>query len=215
MGGSLCLMSSGKNKRFKVVYNSDLIIRDRAEAATLCVFYDQVFLPYTSKETRHFVLGVDESSRIVESSDYRADIVDWELEYGTLFDEGVLRRLPSPPVPDRPVDRVEYTAEEIVTVFEKPRRDDIPEKIFLHEEKRVPIHYINDGTNGPGELLTWDDFRDGDQVFDTTNIMLALYTPLTDKYSGKRNCTVKCHKVRRKVIRYRDRLTFQETVSGA
>jgi hypothetical protein len=33
-------------REFKVVYNSDLIIRDRSELASLCVFYDRVLLPF-------------------------------------------------------------------------------------------------------------------------------------------------------------------------
>jgi hypothetical protein len=34
---------------FKIVYNSDLIIRDRAEAASICVFYGKVYLPFTNE----------------------------------------------------------------------------------------------------------------------------------------------------------------------
>jgi hypothetical protein len=82
-----------ENQLFKVVYNSDLIIRDASEAATLCVFYDQVFLPYTEDTTcASFLPEIGSEKR--EKKDYQQIIKDWEVSYGTLFDEGVLARLP-------------------------------------------------------------------------------------------------------------------------
>ena len=92
------------HRPFKVVYNSDLIIRDRSEAATLCVFYDKVFLPFTSEATQSRLTGTR------TSNDPRRDIQDWELEYSTLFKADVLERLPdapffpapSPPAPSLP-----------------------------------------------------------------------------------------------------------------
>lgn len=75
---------------FEIAYNSDLIIRDPSEAATLCVFYDQVFLPYTNRKSSRELIG----KRGIRD-EYTNDIADWEVKYGTLFDEGVLRRLPA------------------------------------------------------------------------------------------------------------------------
>ncbi len=77
---------------FRIVYNSDLIIRDRSEAASLCLFYDKVFLPFTSDETRNRLTGTH------TSSEFRPEIKTWDVEYGTLFDEEVLERLPPAPL---------------------------------------------------------------------------------------------------------------------
>jgi hypothetical protein len=67
------------DRDFKIVYNSDLIIRNPQDAATLCLFYDKVLLPYTTEDTRTSLLG---------RSVFRADNVDkvkeWEIEYGRL-----------------------------------------------------------------------------------------------------------------------------------
>jgi hypothetical protein len=83
----------GISEPFKVVYNTDLIIRDKSDAATLCVFYDQVVLPYT---TGKMINATSVSSETTKSRplDYAREIKDWELTYGTLFDAGVLKRLP-------------------------------------------------------------------------------------------------------------------------
>lgn len=84
------------HRPFKIVYNSDLIIRDRSEAATLCVFYDKVFLPFTSEATQSRLTGTR------TTIDPRRDIQDWELEYSTLFKADVLERLPARSLPAPP-----------------------------------------------------------------------------------------------------------------
>lgn len=89
-----------KSDSFKIVYNSDLIIRDQSEAATLCVFYDQVLLPHAGKTSSLYpVTNEPEKRDLVDAVPlsplgYEHVIRDWEQLYGTLFDEGVLARLP-------------------------------------------------------------------------------------------------------------------------
>lgn len=79
---------------FKIVYNSDLIVRDRSEAACLCVFYDQVFLPCLRSHRHEFPPSALPGVRDPYLG--RSDIENWNIEYGTLFDAGVLSRLPLP-----------------------------------------------------------------------------------------------------------------------
>ena len=95
-----------KDDSFKVVYNSDLIIRDQSEAATLCVFYDQVFLPYRRPNSTSDWSVVELGQE--ETQDYRRVVKDWEVTYGTLFDAGVLRRVPPPASPSAEYERVEF-----------------------------------------------------------------------------------------------------------
>ena len=38
-------------KTYQIIYGSNIIIRNPVELATLCVFYDQTFLPYASRES--------------------------------------------------------------------------------------------------------------------------------------------------------------------
>lgn len=77
-------------KPFEVAYNSDLIIRDASEAATLCLFYDRVVLPYTDRESSRDLIG-----RRGVRTEYEYEIAQWEVTYGTLFDSGVISRLPA------------------------------------------------------------------------------------------------------------------------
>jgi hypothetical protein len=79
------------SKPSEIVYNNDLIIRDPSEAATLCVFYDRIVLPYTTVKTSRELVGPKGPRR-----DFSNDVKDWELNYGALFKEGILSRLPAP-----------------------------------------------------------------------------------------------------------------------
>jgi hypothetical protein len=77
-----------ETKPFQVVYNSDLIIRDRSEAACLCLFYDKVYLPWTDEGSCNRLLSTE-----TRSSAKTTNLKDWELEYATLFEAGILQRL--------------------------------------------------------------------------------------------------------------------------
>jgi hypothetical protein len=105
-----------KNDSFKVVYNSDLIIRDPSEAATLCVFYDQVVLPHIGNPSLLVSEGADEKR---PNTDQWRLIEDWELTYGTLFDARVLTRL-SPCEPN-PSWFEEYEVDETHEFYGTPR----------------------------------------------------------------------------------------------
>src|SRR5258708_1180188 len=87
----------GQPKLSDVVYNSDLVIRDALQATSLCVFYDRVYLPYTSSETSLELIGTNEvGTGVKQTSESRNDIRDWETLYGVLFKEKVLERLNKP-----------------------------------------------------------------------------------------------------------------------
>lgn len=92
-----------------IIYNSDLIIRNGSELATLTVFYDKVFLPYTSSATcdlfagpRFFDVklprGVDETAE----REFIDDVAHWSRVYYPLILEKVVERLPPPPWGDKP-----------------------------------------------------------------------------------------------------------------
>ena len=81
--------------KFEVVYNSDLIIRDSGEAATLCLFYDRVYLPHIKDPRRVVSASVTDDSRVLRTTFHAPDMIrDWELRYSNLFREEVVKRLP-------------------------------------------------------------------------------------------------------------------------
>jgi hypothetical protein len=103
--------------KYVVVYNSDVVLGQRANLATYCIFYDQVLLPYTSSGTVPHMLqycrragstdaptlgGYDtewmESCAGKVRMHAGSDVVAWERENRSLFDAGVLSRLPPPKV---------------------------------------------------------------------------------------------------------------------
>jgi len=82
----------------KVVYNTDLAIKDPAEVASLCIFYDQVLLPYTSIESSLHLMRVDKNGREIEvDAEASNDIANWNEKYRELFTGGALRRLSEGP----------------------------------------------------------------------------------------------------------------------
>jgi hypothetical protein len=87
------LHNSTESTAYRVVYNSDLIIRNPFELATLSVCYDEVHIPYTGPQTSWRVLYSDGGEFRQALGD---EIVNWELRYRDLFDGGVLRRLSAP-----------------------------------------------------------------------------------------------------------------------
>jgi hypothetical protein len=85
----------------KVVYSSDLIIRDSTELATLCVFFDKVLLPYTTESTsRKFtgprIVGAELPRGLNEdfAKLYIDDVNYWWQRNKVLFEEQVIERLP-------------------------------------------------------------------------------------------------------------------------
>src|SRR5438067_13400191 len=86
-----------------IIYNSDLIIRSASELATLCTFYDKVFLPYTSPQTSHLFAGARTCDVKLPTGlhaegerQFIFDVPYWQEIYGVLMEEGVVERLPSP-----------------------------------------------------------------------------------------------------------------------
>jgi hypothetical protein len=178
---------------FKIIYNSDLIIRDYAQATTLCVFYDQVLLPYTTKATRARLTGTNGLQR-VDTADYRDDIDKWELEYGTLFDEGVLARLPP---------YGSYTTEETALVFALGEAIGPPlAKFVLHGTGNQP-QVVNDRdscTEGELPIIPWYTFPKCDHLLRHEEIQL----PLNLQSPGwPKVCTVECWTVRRSILHTR------------
>lgn len=87
-----------KKSRAEVVYNTDLTIKDPAEVASLCIFYDQVQLPYTSTESSLHLMRVDKNGREIEvDAEASNDIANWNEKYRELFTGGALRRLSEGP----------------------------------------------------------------------------------------------------------------------
>src|SRR5262245_38079476 len=92
-----------------IIYNSDLIIRNANELATLAVFYDKVYLPYTSPETSHLFTGARLISVTMPSgihpegkTEFFHDVGKWWRVYYPLLSEGVVQKLPKPPWEDKP-----------------------------------------------------------------------------------------------------------------
>jgi hypothetical protein len=185
----------GRTDSFRVAYNSDLIIRDRAEAATLCVFYDQVFLPHTTANSRKLVTGTDGSNKW-ETVDCRDDIKDWELEYGALFKAGVIQRMPEFVLVD------EYEQWEDKDVYEKPQGPGIPDDLELHSFLSGDCRLL---LFRPASLpymgTIWDTVKDGDKVLSTETRLVTVRSP----NSELSDCNVKYSRIQRKMKRKRTR----------
>jgi hypothetical protein len=93
------------NKNLHIpIYDSGLIIRDGATLATLCIFYDEVRLPWMPPEAvQSFIrvsktIGTDGKAHIgvdqVEWQGLGQFELDWDRKHALLFDAGVLKRLP-------------------------------------------------------------------------------------------------------------------------
>jgi hypothetical protein len=87
---------------YRIVYNSDLMISNQRELSTLCVFYDQVLLPYTTPHGSR-ALASTGSPHIPYPPAFYEDLLEagidrnvakWEERNSLLFSEGVLARLP-------------------------------------------------------------------------------------------------------------------------
>lgn len=83
-----------------ITYSSDLIIRDSATLASLCVFFDNTYLPHLPSEHAGILLRVYE-----HDTEPEVDIIDlpsageylhhWDESHRSLFNESVLTRLPA------------------------------------------------------------------------------------------------------------------------
>lgn len=90
-----------KRINHSLTYASDLIIRDRGTLASLCVFFDDVVLPYIPPDNA----GVSLRVTLPKGSDVPiSDLIDmpsageflheWDASHAPLYDSKVLRRLP-------------------------------------------------------------------------------------------------------------------------
>jgi hypothetical protein len=109
-----------------VIYHSDLVIRDPVELNTYCIFYDKVWLPYTTQRSSQIYLTKDGAVNLYDLTyapalreqlmkidfitkgseklkrDYMYDTARISKQQKSLFDEKVLERLPAPPKATEP-----------------------------------------------------------------------------------------------------------------
>lgn len=82
-----------------LTYSSDLIIRDPGMLASLCVFFDNVYLPYLPSDRPGLFLRVTETDsdpefdfvEMASAGDYHCQ---WDDAYAPLYTASVLQRLP-------------------------------------------------------------------------------------------------------------------------
>ncbi len=176
---------------FEVAYNSDLIIRDASEAATLCVFYDRVVLPYTNRESSCEFVGKTGIREELTREKFTNDIADWEVRYGTLFDAGVLSRLPAIDGLMKVVER-----EKTRLFVEYPRNTYSPGNL-VHDGKAIN-KYSGDGSH---EFLSHNYFlfaelRENEEVIEEQETLVTAW----DRYvgpKGKRQYRCRLIKARR------------------
>jgi len=168
---------------FEVAYNSDLIIRDSSEAATLCVFYDRVLLPHTNRESSKNLIG---QSGIRE--EFVNEIPEWDLKYGTLFDQGVLRRLPDIPGSKRIVRK-----ERVRTYLEYPRN--IPHLYLVHDGKAAPLESVGAGRDDNGYYFEFGQAGPDARILKSLEVFVNAWNPRL----GRR--TQKEHKCRLLTVR--------------
>ena len=85
----------------QVIYSSDLIVRDNAELATLCVFFDKIFLPHTTETSsrrwtgpRVFDAELPRGLHPDFDRQYVDDVNHWWVRNRILFEEQVVKQLP-------------------------------------------------------------------------------------------------------------------------
>lgn len=89
---------------YRVIYDSDLIIRDSSTLATLCIFYDVVSLPFLPPDAVHKFVRIWRSTGRDGEAYFDFDQIDtedlgdyhleWEQKVRPLYEAGVLERLP-------------------------------------------------------------------------------------------------------------------------
>lgn len=152
-------------KQNKIIYNSDLIIRDRSEIATLCLFYEQVLLPYTYSDgefvefekisnTRYKInargldLGYTDLLGIERHS--YSELPIWENENKVLFDEKVIQRIPT--ASEFKVSFDDDFTEALEVFFELPNTlTDANEKVFVRND--VIEHLFRQDLSFPGIFI--------------------------------------------------------------
>jgi hypothetical protein len=89
--------------KYEVVYNSDVIINDHRELATLAIFYDRVFMPYADLTAPKLRLSDIEGALLSNLADeesalenYAETIRQWHKTNDVLFKENILSQLPPP-----------------------------------------------------------------------------------------------------------------------
>jgi hypothetical protein len=176
-------------REFKVVYNSDLIIRDRSELASLCAFYDKVLLPFRG-DFDGVIPGVGDLNY------EKVNIRSWELENGTLFDEGVLSRLP----PHEPG----YKWQAFATSSQKRRElviylkpENIPDDASLnYEEGTDPYFSCQSGwrTALRHQMPEWGEILPSDVVLERQRWKIYFFPP--HSYSNSDSFVREVEKVR-------------------
>lgn len=161
-----------EKREFKVVYNSDLIIRDRSELASLCVFYDKVLLP-SRGDSDVVIPGVGDLNY------EKVSIKNWELENGTLFDEGVLSRLQPLQWTENAwyeVRSIPVSSEDkrVMTIYLRP--EGIPDGTSIDGEDDRYILQTSLGGVVPYEKPAWGEILPTDVVLsqETCNIKFHL-----------------------------------------
>jgi hypothetical protein len=154
-----------------IIYNSDLIIRNASELATLSVFYDKVLLPYTTAATSDLFAG----PRLINikmprgfdqkgEQEFFDDVGYWSRVYYDLLSEGVIERLPAPPWGDKP------PLDKLVTI-------NLAEKIKLltKDPKRTAQRYLAMSDKPFGEGETQENLEKGVLREDIIKQDLALH----------------------------------------
>ncbi len=147
---------------FKIVYNSDLIIRDESEAATLCVFYDQVFLPYIDTASRTYMLS-ESGAEKKETQDYKRVIRNWEVKYGTLFDSRVLVRM-------APFEGYyeDFEAVRRCEFYERPQGEGIPDDVLPRVMNgSPPSSWAWGDYRNCAPISDWGELRNDDKIVST------------------------------------------------
>ncbi|CAG5012987.1 hypothetical protein DYBT9275_05307 [Dyadobacter sp. CECT 9275] len=155
------------DKKFIVTYNSDTIISDPAELATLCVFYDQVLLPWENpfnpsgfvkllkSENGNYVFESDDSKvnfitfekdgKVCNTLDYPA--IWWE-ENTILFKESVLDQVPVPNsfTLDNNIELTDIAR----ALLQSPHlmRTHSPNEFYVH--RQLLLHLMRQDLDGPG-----------------------------------------------------------------
>ena len=142
----------------EVIYNSDLVIRNGSELSTLSVFYEKIYLPFTSPATSNKFAGprfieVKMPEGLHEEFDRQVinDVDYWSSVYKPLLDEKIIERLPPPPWGVAPpkilLENLKLTDKiELITKAETIRSISISNRPFGKEETEEdlsnPDHWI-------------------------------------------------------------------------
>lgn len=154
-----------------IIYNSDLIIRNASELATLSVFYDKVFLPYTTPATsdllagpRVFSVKLPRGFDAKGEQEFFDDVGYWSRVYYPLIQEEVIERLPPPPWGDKP------PLEKLSTINLSERI-----KLLTQDSTRTAQRSLAISNKPFGQEEVQDDFEKGVMKEDLIKQDLALH----------------------------------------